>query len=72
MEERQLTLGIHVAAGPGGDGEEVAAATLQLRREFLGLDVAVVGLPRVGELPPGARAAEPTAAGRHLSRCPVL
>jgi hypothetical protein len=63
MEQRPLTLGIHVAVGPDGDAEEVAAATLQLRREFLGLDVAAVELPRAGDLPPGTRAADPAAVG---------
>ena len=63
MDERPATLGIHVAVGPDGDAEEVAAATLQLRRELLGLDVAAVELPSAGGLPPGTRAAEPAAVG---------
>jgi hypothetical protein len=63
MEERLLTLGMHVTVGPDCDGEEVDTATRQLRREFLDLDVAVVDLPGVGELPPGTRAAAPAALG---------
>jgi hypothetical protein len=63
MEERPLTLGIHVVVGPDCDAEEVATATLQLRREFLDLDAAVVDVAGVGELPPGARAAEPAVLG---------
>jgi hypothetical protein len=58
MEERPATLGVHVAVGPGAGAEEVAEATLQLRCEFLDLDVDAVELPPAGEPPPGARAAD--------------
>jgi len=58
MEDQLATLGIQVAAGPDADAEEVAEATLQLRRELLDLDLEAVELPRAGEPPPGTRAVE--------------
>jgi hypothetical protein len=63
MEEQPATLGIQVAVGPDADPEEVAEATLQLRRELLDLDVEAVELPRAGEPPPGSRAVELAALG---------
>jgi hypothetical protein len=63
MEERPATLGIQVAVGPDADAEEVAEATLQLRRELLELDVEAVELPRAGEPPSGSRAVELAALG---------
>jgi hypothetical protein len=63
MEERPATLGIQVAVGPDADAEEVAEATLQLRRELLDLDVEAVELPRAGDPPPGTRAVELAALG---------
>jgi hypothetical protein len=63
MEERPATLGIQVAVGPDTDAEEVADATLQLRRELLDLDVEAVDLPQAGEPPPGTRAVELAALG---------
>jgi hypothetical protein len=63
MEEQPATLGIQVAVGPDADPEEVAEATLQLRRELLDLDVDAVDLPRAGEPPPGTRAVELAALG---------
>ncbi len=63
MEERPATLGIHVAVGSDTDAEEVAEATLQLRRELLDLDVDAVELPPGGEPPPGTRAVELAALG---------
>jgi hypothetical protein len=63
MEERPATLGIQVAVGPDADAEEVADATLQLRRELLDLDVEAVELPAAGEPPPGTRAVELAALG---------
>jgi hypothetical protein len=63
MEEQPATLGIQVAMGPDADAEEVAEATLQLRRELLDLDVEAVELPRAGEAPPGTRAVELAALG---------
>jgi hypothetical protein len=61
--ERPVTLGIQLAVGPEGDAEEIAEATLQLRRELLDLDVDAVELPRAGEAPPGTKAAELSALG---------
>jgi hypothetical protein len=66
MEQRPATLGIHVAVGPGADAEEVAEATLKLRRELLELDVDAVELPAAGEAPPGTRAVELAALGALL------
>ena len=63
MEEQPATLGIQVAVGPDADPEEVAEATLQLRRELLDLDVEAVELPRGGAPPPGTRAVELAALG---------
>jgi hypothetical protein len=63
MEERSATLGIQVEVGPDEEAEQVAEATLQLRRELLDLDVEAVELPRVGEPPPGTRAVELAALG---------
>jgi hypothetical protein len=63
MEEQPATLGIQIAVGPDADPEEVAEATLQLRRELLELDVEAVELPRGGEPPPGTRAVELAALG---------
>jgi hypothetical protein len=63
MEKRPATLSIQVGAGPDDDAEQVAEATLQLRRELLGLDVEAVELPSAGEPPPGTRAVELAALG---------
>jgi hypothetical protein len=45
------------------DPEEVAEATLQLRRELLDLDVGAVEVPRAGEAPPGTKGVELAALG---------
>jgi hypothetical protein len=63
MEQRSATLGLQVAIGSDGDAEEVAEATLQLRRELLDLDVYGVDLPSAGQAPPGSRAVELAALG---------
>ena len=63
MEERPATLGIQLAVGADTDAEEVAEATLQLRRELLDLDVEAVEQPRAGQPPPGTRAVELAALG---------
>jgi hypothetical protein len=63
MEDQPATLGVQVAVGPDADPEEVADATLQLRRELLDLDVEAVELPSAGEPPPGTRAVELAALG---------
>jgi hypothetical protein len=66
MEERPATLGIQVELGPDADDEEVAEATLQLRRELLDLDVDSVDLPTAGQPPPGTRGVEVAALGALL------
>ncbi len=63
MEDQLTRLGIQVTGGPDADAEEVAEATLQLRRELLDLDVSAVETPRAGEAPPGTRAVELAALG---------
>jgi hypothetical protein len=68
MEERPATLGIQVELGPDADDEEVAEATLQLRRELLDLDVDSVDLPTAGQPPPGTRGVELAALGALLVR----
>ncbi|HZD71316.1 MAG TPA: hypothetical protein VFA45_21155 [Actinomycetes bacterium] len=64
--EQPATLGIQLAVGPDNDAEEVAEATLQLRRELLDLDVEAVELERAGEPPAGTRAVELAALGALL------
>jgi hypothetical protein len=66
MEERPATLGIQVDLGLDADAEEVAEATLELRRELLDLDVDSVDLPTAGQPPPGTRGVELAALGALL------
>ena|ERR1700689_5515306 len=66
MEEQTSALGVQVAVGPDGDAEEIAEATLRLRRELLDLDVDVVEVPGTGEPPPGSRAVDVAALGALL------
>ena len=66
MEERPATLGIEVDLGPEADAEQIAQATLQLRRELLDLDVDSVELPAGGQPPPGSRGVELAALGALL------
>lgn len=63
MEDQLARLGIHVRGGLDADPEEIAEATLQLRRELLDLDVGAVEVPRAGEAPAGTRAVELAALG---------
>jgi hypothetical protein len=63
MDDRLPRLGIQVQGEPDADPEEVAEATLQLRRELLDLDVGTVEAPRAGEAPPGTRGVEVAALG---------
>jgi hypothetical protein len=62
-EDQQARLSVQVSLGPEAEAEEVAEATLQLRRELLELDVEAVDLARGGEPPPGSRAVEFVALG---------
>ena len=66
MRERPATLGIQVELGPDAHAEEVAEATLRLRRELLDLDVDSVDLPAAGQPPPGTRGVELAALGALL------
>jgi hypothetical protein len=63
MAEGSATLGIQLVVGLDDDAEEVAEATLQLRRELLDLEVEAVELPRASEAPPGTKAVELAALG---------
>lgn len=63
MDERQAPLGIQVAGGPDDDAEQLAEATMQLRRELLDLDVEGAEVPGAGEPPPGTKAVELAALG---------
>lgn len=63
MDEHSATLAVQVAVGPDADADEVAQATLQLRREILDLDVDAVEAPGAGEPPPGSRAVDVAALG---------
>jgi len=63
MDEHSVTLGVQVSVGPDADADEVAKATLQLRRELLDLDVDAVEAAGAGEPPPGSRAVDVAALG---------
>jgi hypothetical protein len=63
MDDKLARLGVQLAVGPDDDTEEVAEATLQLRRELLDLAVEAVEVPRAGAPPPGTRAVELAALG---------
>jgi hypothetical protein len=63
MDDQLTTLDVQVAVGPDGDAEEVAEATLRLRRELLDLEVEGVEPKVGGEPPPGTRAVELAALG---------
>jgi len=75
MDEHPSSLGIQVAVGPDGDAEEIAEATLLLRRELLDLDLHAVQPPGAGEPPPGSRGVDAGALGAllvHLADSQVL
>ncbi len=60
---RPAKLDVQVDLGSDAEAEEVAEATLQLRRDLLDLDVEAVELARAGEPPPGTRAVDFIALG---------
>jgi hypothetical protein len=66
MDEHPSTLGIEVAIGPDGEAEEIAEATLQLRRELLDLDLDTVQMPGAGEPPLGSKGVDVGALGALL------
>jgi hypothetical protein len=66
MDEQTSALGVQVVVGPDGDAEEIAEATLRLRRELLDLDLDAVEVPGSGEPPPGSRAVDVAALGALL------
>ena len=75
MEEQPSALGVQVVVGPDDDAEEIAEATIQLRRELLDLDVDAVEVPGAGEPPPGTRAVDVAALGAlivHLANSQLL
>ena len=75
MKENPATLGVQVAVGPDADADEVAQATLQLRRELLDLDVDAVEALGAGKPPPGSRAVDVAALGAlvvHVADSQVL
>jgi hypothetical protein len=63
MQHPPARLGIHIGASEDADPHEVDAATRQLRRELLDLDVDAVELLPHGEAPSGTRAVDPVALG---------
>jgi hypothetical protein len=63
MNEHPAVLSVQVAVRPDGDADEVARATLQLRRELLDLDVDAVEARGAGEPPPGSRGVDVAALG---------
>jgi hypothetical protein len=75
MSIQQQVVGVNLSGAPGTDAEEVAEATLQLRRELLELDVDAVDVARSGEAPAGSRGVDVTALGAlvvTLGQSPVL
>ena len=68
MDEPAGVLGVQVAVGPDGDAEEIAQATLQLRRELLDLDVDAVAAPggrAAAGIQGGGRGGARRAGGQH-------
>jgi hypothetical protein len=61
MDDTLATLGVQLAVEPDDDAEEIADATVQLRRDLL--DVEAVEVPPAGEPPSRARAVELAALG---------
>jgi hypothetical protein len=61
--EPAAVLAVQVAVGPDSDDEEIAEATLQLRRELFDADVDAAEAHGQGEPPPGSRAVDVAALG---------
>jgi hypothetical protein len=75
MEEHASTLGLQISAGRDDDADEIARATLLLRRELLDLNVDVVAAPTAGQPPPGSRGVDLAAVGAlvvNLAEPPLL
>jgi hypothetical protein len=62
-EDGPAKIDVQIDLGSGAEAEEVAEATLQLRRELLDLDMEAVELVRGGEPPAGTRAIDFVALG---------
>jgi hypothetical protein len=63
MKSELTTLSIEVTGNADSDDEDVARATMQLRRELLDLDVGAVEVPSAGEAPQGTRGVDLAAVG---------
>ena len=63
MDEHASTLEIKVTAGRDGDADEIARATLLLRRELLDMNVDVFAAPTAGQPPRGSRGVDLAALG---------
>ena len=75
MDEHASTLGIQITAERDGDADEIARATLLLRRELLDLNVDVLPAPMAGPPPPGSRGVDLAAVGAlavNLAESPLL
>jgi hypothetical protein len=75
MDEHASTLGIQITAGRDDDADEIARATMLLRRELLDLNVDVVAAPTAGQPPPGSRGVDLAAVGAmvvNLAEPPLL
>jgi hypothetical protein len=68
MTDGGLELRVDVGLEPDADAGELDAATLQLRRELLELDVEDVERPSAGPAPEGARAVEAALLGTLVVR----
>jgi len=75
MDEDTSSLRIQITAGRDGDADEIARATLLLRRELLDLNVDVLAAPTAGQPPPGSRGLDLAAVGAlvvNLTESPLL
>jgi hypothetical protein len=75
MDERASTLGVQIMVGLDGDADEIARATLLLRRELRDLNVDVVAGPTACQPPPRSRGVDLAALGAlvvNVAEPPVL